>query len=156
MSLFLDRIDAAPILYGDFDNQFLQWIWVLVDTLNENFGDIQNALNLITAQNVAIHTETVTLTNGSASFTVANGSLYNVGDAVIGNGVPMSANIASIAVNLVTLNKQATLSASVPLSFIPLQGSSVSNGVILYDTTNNVYVGMQNGVLVKFTTTSYP
>lgn len=32
----------------------------------------------------------------------------------------------------------------------------LANGVLLYDTTNNVYVGMINGALVKFTTTSYP
>lgn len=30
------------------------------------------------------------------------------------------------------------------------------NGILLYDSTNNVYVGMQNGALVKFTTTAYP
>lgn len=33
---------------------------------------------------------------------------------------------------------------------------SLSNGVILYDTTNDVYVGMQAGSLTKFTTASYP
>ena len=32
----------------------------------------------------------------------------------------------------------------------------LSNGVLLYDTTNNVYVGMISGALVKFTTTAYP
>lgn len=30
------------------------------------------------------------------------------------------------------------------------------NGVFLYDTTNNEYVGMQSGALVKFTTAAYP
>jgi altronate dehydratase len=33
---------------------------------------------------------------------------------------------------------------------------TIGNGVILYDTTNNEYVGMQSGALVKFTTTAYP
>jgi hypothetical protein len=32
----------------------------------------------------------------------------------------------------------------------------LSNGLILYDTTNNEYVGMISGVLVKFQTTTYP
>jgi len=32
----------------------------------------------------------------------------------------------------------------------------LTNGIILYDTTNNVYVGMQSGTLIKFTTTPYP
>ena len=30
------------------------------------------------------------------------------------------------------------------------------NGVLLYDTTNNEYVGVQSNALVKFTTTAYP
>ncbi|MFB1501506.1 hypothetical protein [Thiocapsa sp. N5-Cardenillas] len=30
------------------------------------------------------------------------------------------------------------------------------DGVVLYDTTNNVYVGRQSGVLVSFTTGVYP
>ena len=51
MAIFLDRIDAAPIINSDFDAAFLQWLWVLVDSLNENLGDIQNAFNLLTAMN---------------------------------------------------------------------------------------------------------
>lgn len=31
-----------------------------------------------------------------------------------------------------------------------------TNGIFLYDTTNNVYVGMISNALVKFTTTAYP
>ena len=30
------------------------------------------------------------------------------------------------------------------------------NGVLLYDTTHNEYVGVQSGVLVKFTTAAWP
>lgn len=37
-----------------------------------------------------------------------------------------------------------------------LVAGTLVNGVFLYDTTNNVYVGMQSGALVKFTTTPYP
>lgn len=97
MTLFLDRIDSAPIANSNFDMQFLQWLWVLVDSLNENINDIQNAFNLLTAQ----------------SYT---------------------------AVEIANMNTAGTL----------------GNGVLLYDSTNNVYVGKQNGSLVKFTTTSYP
>lgn len=32
----------------------------------------------------------------------------------------------------------------------------LSDGVVLYDTTNNVYVGRISGSLVKFTTAAYP
>src|ERR1700679_997838 len=97
MALFLDRIDSAPIVNQDFDPQFLQWIWVLIDTLNEIISDVQNALNFLGAPNL-------TAAQISSMFTAGN----------------------------------------------------FTNGVLLYDTTNNVYVGMQSGALVKFTTTSYP
>src|ERR1700750_2375473 len=48
--VFLDRIDTSPIASNTFDPQFfLQWLWILVDSLNENMGDIENAFNLLTA-----------------------------------------------------------------------------------------------------------
>ncbi len=156
MGLALDRIDSAPIVSQDFDPQFLQWLWVLIDTLNEIISDLESALNLFTAPSYALLTETVTLTNGSPSFTVANGSLYNVGDNVIGTGMPPHAIITSISVNTITIDNNATVSGAQTLTFIPTKGVAVENGLFVYDTTNNVYVGMQNGALVKFTTTSYP
>lgn len=97
MTIFLDRIDAAPIANSAFDPQFLQWIWVLVDSLNENIGDIQNAFNLLTAMS---YTQTQITDMDSAG--------------------------------------------------------QLSDGVLLYDSDNNVYVGRENGSLVKFTTTAYP
>ncbi len=97
MPMFLDRIDSAPIAESDFDAQFLQWICVLVDTLNENISDLQNAINFLTSPNLT-------------------------------------------AVQIAAMN---------------LAGQ-FGNGILLYDTTNNEYVGMQSGALVKFTTTAYP
>lgn len=98
MSVFLDKTDSVPIASNtEFDAQFLQWLWVLVDTLNENWTDIQNAFNLLTAQG---YTQTQIADMESAG--------------------------------------------------------QLGNGVLLYDTTNDEYVGKQAGVLVKFTTTAYP
>lgn len=98
MTIFLDRVDSVPIASNtQFDMQFTQWLWVLVDTLNENWLDIQSALNLLTAM----------------SYTSAE-ILAMEGDGLLGNGV------------------------------------------LLYDTDNDVYVGRQAGSLVKFTTTPYP
>lgn len=98
MAIFLDRIDASPISYiNEFNFQFLQWIWVLVDVLNENMNTVQTALTLLTATG---YTQTEITDMDSAG--------------------------------------------------------QLSDGVILYDNTNNVYVGRENGSLVKFTTTSYP
>lgn len=96
--IFLDRIDTSPIASNTFDPHFfLQWLWVLVDSLNENLGDIEAAFNLFT---LVGHTQTEITDMESA------------GD--------------------------------------------LEDGVILYDTTNDEYVGRQGGALVKFTTTAYP
>ena len=98
MAIFLDRIDAVPIASNtEFDSQFLQWLWVLVDSLNGNMTDIQGAFNLLTA-------------------------------------------IGYTQTQITDMNTAGEL----------------ANGVILYDTTNDVYVGREAGSLVKFTTTAYP
>jgi hypothetical protein len=97
MTIFLDRIDAVPSTGSDLDPQFLQWLWVLVDALNENISDIQGAFNLLTA-------------------------------------------IGYTQTQITDMNTAGT----------------IGNGILLYDTTNNVYVGKQSGSLVKFTTTAYP
>lgn len=98
MSLILDRIDASPIASNTFDPHFfLQWLWVLVDTLNEDFTTLELAFSLLTATG---YTQT----------------------------------------QITDMNTAGQL----------------DNGIILYDTTNNEYVGRQNGSLVKFTTTAYP
>lgn len=98
MAIFLDRIDSVPIASNtEFDPQFLQWLWVLVDALNENMSDIQNSFNLLTA-------------------------------------------IGYTQTQITDMNTDGLL----------------NNGVLLYDTTNNVYVGRESGALVKFTTAAYP
>lgn len=98
MAIFLDRIDSVPVAGNpQFDPQFLQWLWVLVDALNENWRDIQGALNLLTA-------------------------------------------ISYTQTEITTMESDGLL----------------SDGVLLYDSTNNEYVGRKAGALVKFTTTPYP
>lgn len=101
MAQNLDRIDSAPIANSEFDAQFLQWLWVLVDSLNENFRDLDNNINGILQFLTA------------PSYTASQiSTMFTAGD--------------------------------------------FTNGILLYDTTNNEYVGMQSGSLVKFTTTAYP
>ena len=98
-TIFLDRIDASPILSDVFEPPFATWLAVLVNVLNENLQDIQGYFNLLQAQ----------------GYTAA---------------------------------QITALNTATP--------SLLNNGVLLYDTTNNVYVGKISGSLVKFTTTSYP
>lgn len=50
MAIFIDRIDAAPILSDVFEPPFATWLAVLVNVLNEDISDIQNAFNLLKAQ----------------------------------------------------------------------------------------------------------
>jgi hypothetical protein len=99
MTIFLDRIDASPILSDVFEPPFASWLAVLVNVLNENIQDIQGFFNLLQAQ----------------SYT---------------------------ATQITAMNTASP--------------SLLNNGVLLYDSTNNVYVGKISGSLVKFTTTSYP
>jgi hypothetical protein len=99
MTVFLDRIDASPILSDVFEPPFASWLAVLVNTLNEDIQDIQGYFNLLQAQ----------------SYTAAEITAMNIASP-----------------------------------------SQLNNGVLLYDTTNNEYVGKVNGTLVKFTTAAYP
>jgi hypothetical protein len=44
----------------------------------------------------------------------------------------------------------------VPMTAAKIAAASFTDGVIVYDSTNNEYVGQQSGSLVKFTTSPYP
>ncbi len=96
-TIFFERIDAAPILGNQFEYPFATWLAVLVNVLNENIQDIQNAFNLLEARGYT---------------TVEIADLMTAG--------------------------------------------TLENGMILYDSDLDVYVGMQSGALVKFTTSAYP
>lgn len=99
MTIFLDRIDAAPVIGNEFNYPFATWLAVLVNSLNENIQDIEGDFNLLMAQ----------------SYTAA---------------------------------QIVAMQTATP--------SQLFDGVLLYDSTNNEYVGRISGALVKFTTTAYP
>jgi hypothetical protein len=62
-------------------------------------------------------TEVVALTASDPTFTVFDGSLYNVGDEVSGTGIPTGTSIDSIVVNLITLTADATITGPSTLTF---------------------------------------
>lgn len=97
MDVTFNKIDSAPIFGQEFSAEFMQWLSILVDTLNEALDLIQYYLNLLQARSYE------------------------------------SSEIAAL-----------------------FSDGKLQNGMILYDTDLNVYVGMQNGGLVQFSTTSYP
>lgn len=56
--------------------------------------------------------ETVTLTIGSPAFTVADPTIYFVGDAVAGAGIPSGSTILTIVGSVVTISANATLTGA--------------------------------------------
>jgi len=66
---------------------------------------------------VTTQTETVTLTAASNAITVADGSLYNVGDGISGGGIPVGTKIATIVVNAITMTMNATINGASVLTF---------------------------------------
>ena len=71
-----------------------------------------NYIGLVTTQ-----TETVTLTAASPVITVADGTLYAVGDGVSGGGIPLLTTILSIVGNVITLSFNATINGASILTF---------------------------------------
>jgi hypothetical protein len=65
-----------------------------------------------------IRRELVTLTINSPSFSIADGTLYNIGDQVTGNGIPALSVIDNIDGNLITLNNDSTITGPSTLTFI--------------------------------------
>lgn len=45
MTLFLDRVDAAPVTDSTFPFEVKQWMSTLIDVLNEDIADIEGAVN---------------------------------------------------------------------------------------------------------------
>lgn len=65
-----------------------------------------------------VRVELVTLTLNSPSFSVQDGTLYNPGEQVTGNGIPANSVINSIDGNLITLNNSSTINGTSTLTFI--------------------------------------
>lgn len=66
---------------------------------------------------VTTQQETCTLTAASPSFTVADGTIYSVGDGVSGGGIPNLTEILTIVGNVVTMTMNATLNGASVLTF---------------------------------------
>lgn len=66
---------------------------------------------------VTTQQEICTLTAASPSFTVADGTIYNVGDGVSGGGIPLGAKILTIVGNTVTMTLNATINGASLLTF---------------------------------------
>ena len=66
---------------------------------------------------VTTQTEVCNLTAASPTFTVADGTIYEVGDGVLGGGIPLLTKILSIVGNVVTMTMNATMNGNSVLTF---------------------------------------
>lgn len=66
---------------------------------------------------VTTQTETVSLVAASNQFSVADGTLYDVGNLVTGRGIPNLTNIIDITMDVVTISHNATLNGASLLTF---------------------------------------
>lgn len=83
--LALDRIDSSPIVNSDFDYQFLQWVWVLVDSLNENLNDLQgvvSSVNPITGTTQLAENNSCYIVQNAALTTITLPELSSVGSRI--------------------------------------------------------------------------
>ena len=67
--------------------------------------------------NTITHVETVTLTSGMNTFTVAAGAIYSVGYGVEGVGIIAGTTITSITMNTITISSNASATGTVPVRF---------------------------------------
>jgi hypothetical protein len=74
MSVFIDRIDAAPLDDDDFSFSFNSWVSNTVDVLNEDLADIQNQFNGISDGLVVPQKTTIQIT--ALALTAPNGTLW--------------------------------------------------------------------------------
>jgi len=87
-------------------------------TVNINLGVQSILFTDRSYTNTTTQVENVVLTATLPTFNVADGTIYQVGDAVVGNGIPLNTTILSINVNQVTLTANATFTGTSALTFI--------------------------------------
>lgn len=66
---------------------------------------------------VTTQTETVTLTLASDTITVADGTIYSIGDGISGGGIPTGTVIDDIVGNVITMSFNATINGASVLTF---------------------------------------
>lgn len=75
-TVFLDRIDSAPLADDDFSFSYNSWVSNLVDTLNESLNTIQNQINGISLGLVAPSLTTAEITALTMPSDLDNINLY--------------------------------------------------------------------------------
>lgn len=133
MYRLINASNPTTPLHGGDQNLCLQVLNQLMESYAGNGQMLTIAKTVTCPINIGIHTvrfvdnnyptdtivfELVTLTNLSPSFTVADGTIYNIGEQVTGNGISANAVILSIDGNLVTLSNSATITGPSTLQFI--------------------------------------
>lgn len=102
--------------------------------------------------NQVTNAETVTLTSTSATFNVADGSIYRVGMGVEGTGIPAQTTIISIATNAITISSAATITGASTVRFFST-ASTYSFGVTLTNFGNSFTVSSAANLAVGMAVT---
>lgn len=74
MSVFLERVNSAPLSNSGFTFEFNSWVSILVDTLNEVIANIQDEINRYDNGLYAPQFTTAQITTLAA--TAANGTMW--------------------------------------------------------------------------------
>jgi microcystin-dependent protein len=90
---------------------------------------------------VLTNIETVTLTSGMPTFTVANGAIYAVGTPIEGAGVTPGTTIMSISTNTITMSANATASGAKALRFFAVGEGDGSTTFNVPDLRGEVLAG---------------
>lgn len=90
----------------------------IAKTVTVSVGNGQNQV-IFTPTNYTSTTnsEYVAIITGSNTFTVANGTIYRIGDLVTGSGIPATTYITAIDNNTITISNLATLTGTYQLTF---------------------------------------
>lgn len=75
MSIFLERINSAPLLNSDLPTDFVNWVSTFVDSMNETIEDIQNNFNTL------VIPPTLSADIVTASVNASNGTFWYASDA---------------------------------------------------------------------------
>ncbi len=119
-------------------------------------NDVATLTNDIDVGNTGTYLrEAVTLTNGSATLTVADASNLTVGQPVLGLGIAAGATISSIVGNTITLSANANQSGARTISFLPIiRFQAIDNtftaddkNVLSGDITGGSFNKTGNGIL---------
>ena len=123
---------GAVIDFGGFD---VPEHYLLCD------GTAYNRVQYLKLFQTLTTTESVTLTNGNADFTVASSAKYRIGMALEGNGIQATTTITNIVGTTITMSLTANLSVTSTVRFFAAGAGNGVDTFNVYDLRDYVVAG---------------